>query len=101
MKFAGFHNQSPLQTLAGGSNHEESLNVLTTGGAGRVAAGCCGSGKSASGDGVTESGVGNVGRGRRSVGTVSQKDVNDSIQVAAAAAPSGEGTVGKHTVKSV
>lgn len=88
-------------TCAGGSNHEESLNVLTTGGAGRVAAVGCGSGKSTSGDGVTESGVGNVGRGRRSVGTVSQKDVNDSIQVAAAAAPSGEGTVGKHTVKSV
>ena len=70
-------------TCAGASNLEESLDVLTTGGTGRVAAVGCGSGKSALGDGVTESGVGNVGRGRRSVGTVSQKDVNDSIQVAA------------------
>ena len=39
--------------------------MLTTGGAGRVAAVGRGSGKSASGDGVTECGVGNVGRGRR------------------------------------
>ena len=88
-------------TCAGASNLEESLDVVTTGGTGRVAAVGCGGGKSALGDGVTESGVGNVGRGRRSVGTVSQKDVNDSIQVAASETPGGEGTVGKHTVNSV
>ena len=35
------------------------------------------------------------------MGTVSQKDLNDSIQVAAAETPIGEGTVGKHTVNSV
>lgn len=34
------------------------------------------------------------------MGTVSQKDVNDSIQVAAAETPGGEGMVGKHTVNS-
>ena len=88
-------------TCAGASNLEESLDVLTTGGTGRIAAVGCGSGKSALGDGVTESGVGNVGRGRRPVGTVSQKDVNDCIQVAASETPVGEGMVGKHTVNSV
>ena len=85
-------------TCAGASNHEESLAVLTTGGTGRVAAVGCGSCESALGDGVTESGVSNVGRGRRSVGTMSQKDVNDSIQVAAAETPGGEATVGKMAI---